>query len=280
MVAALLTGILSVIVEVNRDTRWFALILLFFLIALEAIYTTNWLHHPRQMPLDRNRYRGAELLLLFVVVRIASWIVFAEGIPDSAELEQYLRSPHTLFLNVPFLITLLLAAITWRLAVLLAQIFNQLEVSDHELHFHSLPAAERKARVEDRPIQTGRVELVKDYTRYWLWGGILLAFAVGVSTLEQQSAETIMGPLAAGRADQLAADRACGYRSHLFAHRFDLRTRRTGWPLDLWAPHPGQCHYLPPDFAICIAADAVCRRNPAGIRASAPHAGSTDTHAR
>ncbi len=199
MVSALLTGLLSVIVEVNGDTRWFALILLFFLIALEAIYTTNWLLHPQQLPLDRTTYRAAELMLLLVVVRIASWIVFAEGIPDRTQFLEYLSAPYKLFLNAPFLITLLLAAITWRLAVLIGKLFNQLEVSEFELRYYSLPLAQRKARSDDQPIYHGRKALAQDFVRYWLWGGVLLVIAVGISTLEQQSFSSFMTPLAAGR---------------------------------------------------------------------------------
>lgn len=201
MLTALLVGMLSVVVEVSGDSRWFGLTFLLFFIALEAIYTTNWLNHPRQLPLDRATYRAAELLLLIVVVRIASWIIFREGIPDSAELMEYLRAPQSLFLNIPFLISVLLAAIIWRLAILLGKIFSQLQVSEFELRFHSLPLAQRKARADDQPIQISRKGLVEAFTRFWLLGGLLLVAAVGISTVEQQSVKTFMAPLASGRAN-------------------------------------------------------------------------------
>lgn len=201
MLTALLVGMLAVVVEVSGDSRWFGLTFLLFFIALEAVYTTNWLNHPRQLPLDRATYRAAELLLLIIIVRIASWIIFGEGIPDSAELIEYLHAPQKVFLNAPFFISILLAAIIWRLAIQLSQIFSQLQVSEYELRFHSLPLAQRKARADDQPIQTGRKGLVEAFTRFWLLGGLLLAAAVGISTLEQQSVETLMAPLASGRAN-------------------------------------------------------------------------------
>lgn len=199
MLTALLVSMLSVVVEVSGDGRWFGLAILLFFVALEGIYTTNWLNHPRQMPLDRTTYRAAELLLLIVIVRVASWIIFGEGIPNADDLMQYLRAPQVLFLNAPFLISVLLAAIIWRLAILVSQIFNQLQVSDFELRFHSLPLAQRKARIDDQPIQLGRTGLVDALLRFWLLGGLLLIIAVGISTLEQQSMETLMAPLASGR---------------------------------------------------------------------------------
>lgn len=201
LVTALLVTVLAIVVEITGDNRWFALTIPLFLIALEAIYTTNWLNHPRQFPLDRAAYRAAELLLLFVIIRITSWIIFSEGIPNSTELMEYLRNPLALFTNTPFLVTLLLAFIIWRLAVALGQIFSQLEINDYELQFHSLPLAQRKERAVDQPIQAGRGELVEAFARLWLLGGMFLAMAVGISTLEQQSVENLMAPLAAGRAN-------------------------------------------------------------------------------
>jgi hypothetical protein len=200
MLTALMVSILAVVVEVSEDSRWFGATFLLFFIALEAIYTTNWLNHPRQLPLDRAAYRAAELLLLLVVVLIVSWIIFDQGIPDRDMLIGYLRTPHILFLNVRFLILALLAAIIWRLAIHLGQIFTRLQISEFELRFHSLPLAQRKARVEDQPIQISRGELVNTFLRFWLLGGLLLVVAVGFSTLGQQTVEKLMAPLASGRA--------------------------------------------------------------------------------
>ncbi len=201
LITALLVGILSVVVELSADARWYALTLPLFFIALEAIYTTQWLNKPRQMALDRLSYRAAELLLLVVLLRIISWIVFAEGIPDAEALMHYLRRPYALFLNTPFIITLVCGLIAWRLAVNLGQIFSRLEVNDFELRFHSLPLAQRKARAYDQPIQESRHGLTESFTRFWLLGGLLLVVAAGISTLEQQTTAALLSPLAAGRAN-------------------------------------------------------------------------------
>ena len=199
LVLALLVGMITVIRMVTLDQRWSILITLVFFIALEAIYTTNWISHPDRLRLDRSAYRAAELLLLLIVVRLASWLIFDDALPDVAQLTSYLSNPLAFFLNGPFLVTLLLALVAWRLANVLSDIFLQLEISEFELRFYSLPPAQRKARSDDQPIMTGRRELVLRFAQYWLWGGILLAFAVGLSTLEIRSLSALKNPLAIGR---------------------------------------------------------------------------------
>ena len=199
MLMALMVSLLAVIVEVSVDNRWFGTTFLLFFIALEGIYTTNWLNHPRQLPLDRAAYRAAELLLLIILVLIANQFIFGQGIPEREMLLEYLRAPQILFLNWHFLIMVLLAAIIWRMAIHLSQIFTKLQISEFELRYHSLPLAQRKARAEDQPIQISRSELVDDFLRFWLIGGLLLVVATGISTLGQQSVEKFMAPLASGR---------------------------------------------------------------------------------
>ncbi|MFN2138521.1 MAG: DUF4129 domain-containing protein [Candidatus Promineifilaceae bacterium] len=200
LVSALFTAILAVVVEVTGDRRWFALIPLLFFIALEAIFTTDWLSHPSQLAINRGTYRAAELLLLLVLILLSSWIVFVGRVPDLEQLEEFLRSPQTLFLNVPFLVTLVAAALVWRMAVNLSAIFSRLEISEYELRFQSLPPGLRKERSDDKPIQTDRNELVHSFTSFWLVGGIVMVIAVGLSTLGQQSVETLFAPLVSARA--------------------------------------------------------------------------------
>ncbi len=79
LVLSLLIGMILLITRITLDERWSELAPLLFLVILEAIYTTNWLKHPDRLRLDRTAYRGAELLLILIVVRLASWIIFDEG---------------------------------------------------------------------------------------------------------------------------------------------------------------------------------------------------------
>lgn len=199
LVVALMVGMITLIKTVTLDDRWSRLVPLFLLIALEAIYTTSWIKHPDRLRLDRSAYRAAELILLVIVVRLVTWIVFDDTLLNFAQVTFYLGNPLPFFLNGPFLVTLLLALICWRLANILGDTFTRLEVSEFELQFYSLPLAQRKARSDDQPIHTSRRQLLLSFTRFWLWGGLLLVFAVGLSTLEIRSLDALKNPLAIGR---------------------------------------------------------------------------------
>ena len=78
LVLALLVGMLAILTGVTLDERWSALTVFLFFVVIEAIVTTNWLRHPDRLRLDRTAYRGAELLLILIVVRLVSWIIFDE----------------------------------------------------------------------------------------------------------------------------------------------------------------------------------------------------------
>ncbi len=198
LVLTLLIGVLSLLTGVTLDERWTSLTVLLFLVLLEAIYTTNWLRHPDRLRIDQTAYRGAELLLILIVVRLVSWIIFDEGLPDTAQLQIYLGNPLTFFLNGPFFVSLLLTLVAWRLAIVLSTIFSSLEVSEFELRYYSLPLVQRKALADDKPIHTGRRHLVSDFARYWIWGGILLTVTVGLNSLDIRSIDSFKNPLLMG----------------------------------------------------------------------------------
>ena len=111
LVLALMVGMITVIRMVTLDERWSMLSVLFFFIALEAIYTTNWINHPDRLRLDRSTYRAAELLLIVIVVRLTAWFVFDDVLFNPEQMIYYLGNPLAFFLNGPFLVTLLLAMI-------------------------------------------------------------------------------------------------------------------------------------------------------------------------
>ena len=200
LVLVLLAGILDVITRITLDDRWSLLMILLFIVTLETIYTTNWLRHPDRLRLDRTAYRGAELLLILIIVLLVSWMIFDGRIPDVAQMQLFLGNPLILFLNAHFLVTLLLTIVTWRLAVVLSKTFSELEVSEFELRYYSLPLAQRKALADDQPIHAGRGKLVANFTRYWIWGGVLLAITVGISSLDIHSIDSFKNPLITGSA--------------------------------------------------------------------------------
>lgn len=184
MVTAVGTGMLMVIRAVTADDRWLSWLPLLFLIALEAIYTTLWLDHPDRLGLSQAAYRGAELFILFLIIRIGTMLIFAEGLPTRDELIFYLRSPFSFLLNGTFIASFLVALIVWRLAMLVSGIFSRLALSEFEIRFYSLPLPVRKALGDDQPITGGRSALTEQFLQFWLWGGILLTICAALSTLD------------------------------------------------------------------------------------------------
>lgn len=202
MISALGAGVVALIRQVSGDARWSIMLLLFFLVTLEGIYTTNWLQHPTQLSLDRAAYRAAEIILIVIGLRLGTWLVFAAAWPDRQMLLDALRNPAGLFIDPVFLIVLAIGVLMWRSGATLSKIFYALEVSEFELRYFSLPPAQRKERADDQPIRFGRHALVQNFTRYWLWGGILLSVLVAINMLEGRSLqESLLSPLATGGAD-------------------------------------------------------------------------------
>jgi hypothetical protein len=202
MVGALGAGVVSLIRQISGDARWSSMLVLFFLVTIEGIYTTNWLQHPTQLSLDRAAYRAAEILLVVVMLRLGTWLVFAGGWPDREALLDALRNPAGLFIDPIFLIALATGILMWRFGTMLSKIFYELEVSEFELRYFSLPPAQRKERADDQPIRLERRAMVQNFTRVWLWGGMLLSVLVAITRLEGRSLqETLLSPLAAGGAD-------------------------------------------------------------------------------
>ncbi len=202
LVTAMAAGVLAIVQLATGDSRWSTMLLLLFCITLEGIYTTNWLQQPSQLPLDRAAYRGAELLLLIIGLRLGTWILFASAWPTRETLLGYLRNPGGLFLDPTFLISVGLALLMWRSGSYLSKLFYELEVSEFELQYFSLPLVERKIRADDQPIRLGRRELVANFTRYWLWGGIFLAVTIALNQLEARPLDAgLLAPLVGGGAE-------------------------------------------------------------------------------
>jgi len=198
LIAAMATApavALLVIVQLGApEEPWSMLTLLCFFAALEGAYTTAWLHHPDSRGVDRSIYRAAELLLLVVLSRIVSWVLFGDGVPSPAEMRLYLAAPLSFFLAGGFITTVLATLLAWWLAVSAARTFTQLDVSEAELQFYTLSLAEQKAQADDRPIQIPRQRLQEQYLRQWLTGGMVMVLLAALSTYETSQWMTVTNP--------------------------------------------------------------------------------------
>ncbi|MCA9934598.1 MAG: DUF4129 domain-containing protein [Ardenticatenaceae bacterium] len=187
LVTAVFLGLSTIAEIITGDTYWTRSSLLISFVALETIYTTFWIEHPRRRLVARNQYRLAEFGLLFLITRIFVWFASGQGIPTVDDFRLYLREPLSFFSESHFIFTMLFVLAAWQFAVKQASIFRQLAISPEEARYYSLPAYERSLEYNDKPILVKRSTLVKAFFRQWLWGGIVLVFIASMSTLELAS---------------------------------------------------------------------------------------------
>jgi hypothetical protein len=198
LISALATSLavgLLVLVQINNPDRpWLGVALLCWLAALEGAYTTAWLNNPDSHGVDRTAYRAAEILLLLVLARVYSWVLFGQGIPSPEEMRLFLTAPLSLLAAGGFFTTALVTLIAWWLAVSISRTFTKLDVSVYEVQFYTLPLAEQKARADDRPIQTARDLLLSQYLSLWLTVGMLMVILTALSTFEVRQFTTVTNP--------------------------------------------------------------------------------------
>lgn len=179
---------------ISPGPAWMALIPLCFLAALEGAYTSAWLNNPDSNGVDRLSYRAAEVLLILVVARIYSWIVFVGGIPSPDEMRVFLVSPMAVLSTGGFISTAVITLAAWWLAVTLSRIFTRLDVSIYEINFYTLPSIEQKAQADNQPIQTPREELQDQFLNTWLLVGMGMAFLAALSTFEVNELTNVTNP--------------------------------------------------------------------------------------
>lgn len=198
LIALLATSVAIAMLAILRitspGTAWLWLAPLCFLCALEGAYTSIWLNHPNSRGVERGAYRAAELLLLLVLIRIYTWIVFDQGIPSPDEMRLFLTAPLALLTVGGFLSASLVSLTAWWLAASISRIFAQLDVSYEELNFYTLSPAEQMDRADDRPIQIARDELQGQYLRTWLTVGMFMVLAAASSTYEVNELATVTNP--------------------------------------------------------------------------------------
>ena len=183
----------------SPETAWMALIPLCFLVALEGTYTSAWLNNPDSNGVDRLSYRAAEVLLILVIARAYSWIIFVGGLPSPEEMRVFLVSPVAVLSTGGFLSTAFVTLVAWWLAVTWSRIFTRLDVSIYEINFHTMSAAEQKAYADNRPIQTPREELQNQYLNTWLLCGMGMVFLAALSTFEVKELTNVTNPFEIAR---------------------------------------------------------------------------------
>ena len=200
LIATLATSVAVAVLVIVRiiapDEPWMGLVPLCFLAALEGTYTAAWLNNPDSHGVDRTVYRVTELLLLLVVARSYSWVLFGGGIPTPVEVRLFLTAPVSILTTAGFITTAFVTLIAWWLGVSFGRLFARLDVSIYELDFYTLPPAEQKAKADDRPIQITRDRLQNQYLSTWLYLGMVMIILAALSTYEVNQLTAVTNPFA------------------------------------------------------------------------------------
>ena len=195
LIAALATSVAVAVLVIARiitpDLPWLGLVPLCFLAALEGTYTAAWLNNPDSHGVDRGIYRVTELLLLLVVARVYSWVLFGGGIPTPVEMRLFLTAPVSILTTAGFVTTAVVTLVAWWLGVSFGRLFARLEVSVYELGFYTLSQAEQKAKADDRPIHVARDTLQNQYLSTWLYVGMAMILLAALSTFEVNQLATV-----------------------------------------------------------------------------------------
>lgn len=191
---ALAIGVLVIVGIMAPGLPWLGVAALCWFAALEGAYTAAWLNNPDSHGVDRTVYRVAEILLLIVLARLYSWVLFGQGFPTPDELRLFLTAPLSLLATGGFLPTVTAALSAWWIAVSTSRTFTRLDVSIYELQFYTQSQAEQKAQAEDRPIQIAREVLLSQYLKTWLTLGMVMIVVAALSTYEVGQLATVTNP--------------------------------------------------------------------------------------
>jgi hypothetical protein len=182
LITSLFTSVLVMIASMSDPWPWRALILLAFMVALESIYTTFWLHDPDRRLLSSIAYRAAELIVILLLTRLFTWTT-AGNWPTLTRLRDIQQAPVEFF-DAYFIIALLLMIFVWQQAAIVARLFDRLAIGEAEASFYALPLSARRAWAEDRPARAFRAGILREFFQRWVWGGVALAIFTALGTLD------------------------------------------------------------------------------------------------
>jgi hypothetical protein len=148
----------------------FAVLGLGIVAAVIGVTTTTWLSHPDQRLRRSAGYRVAEIVLILLVARVVLWLA-AGQLPSP---DAFLLRPDEVFLDGPYLLTLVALLFTWLAAIDFTDDLAQLGLQPDELHV----AQTARSGVFDssRPAQADRRAILRRIVARWVGWGIVLIF--------------------------------------------------------------------------------------------------------
>lgn len=184
LVTAFSLGFTGVIDRFYPGLPWWSLGPVFFFTALEASYTTIWLHHPDRRTVARAWYRVAEFVILVALLRLIAWLIVRQPALDLELVRLYLRAPLLIFADWYFLVLVILTMLSWTAAIRVTTLFTYLAITPAEAAFYAQPATMQKQYADNKPIHMNRALLVQEFFRLWVWGGGGLIICAAVSVIE------------------------------------------------------------------------------------------------
>ncbi|GAB4267519.1 MAG: hypothetical protein Kow0080_09740 [Candidatus Promineifilaceae bacterium] len=180
-VTAQMSGVLVVVRQLLPQSPWLILSPIIFIISLLSVYTTIWLSLPQQRPLNKFAYRGAEFVLILLIMRLLTWVV-ADSWPQPEQFATYLRHPLTFFGGTLFIFGIIFVFIGWQLANYLGNIFGRLAIDMAEAVYYLLPPKERNP--DSKPVIIFRHAITRQLFSQWVTGGIVLSLMATLSTVD------------------------------------------------------------------------------------------------
>lgn len=199
MATALGLGLLVIAHVGTPEKSWYWLTPFLLVVTLIGALTAAWLTSSQSRVVDKTIYRVSEVIVIVALARVVSWFLFANAIPSIDELRLYLQEPQRFFLAGGFLTTALIALVAWWFAGSISSIFCQLDVSEEELRYYTLPPSAQKSMADDQPIQIPRQDLQDAYLRHFLGAAIVLVILAAFSTFEVRDFASVSNPLAVAR---------------------------------------------------------------------------------
>ena len=183
LVTALLAGPLAIGQVIAPQWQAGYVLPLLFLVALETVYTTTWLAHPRRRQHRTLGFRLAELVVWLVIVRLLLWLLRG-GWPSLYDVWRWLRAPQSFF-DLEFIIVSVLAALAWAEGISNGNIFQKLALQPDEL---TAPPDRYSTSDWRAPLAygTSRTAILNRFARRWMWGGVILVACAALSRLKLQ----------------------------------------------------------------------------------------------
>lgn len=195
MALAMAGALVAVLLRFDPERPWLFALPICLIIAVEAYATTLWLIQPERRQLNHFQYRAAEWVVIFLVVRLAAWIIQGNW-PQPDLWFSYLNNPLLLVNDLYFFILLLLVGVAWVRVVKTSALFLQLAPDSAEIAYYALP---RQERVDaNQPMPLNRERLLEEFRQQFLGGAILMLICTALVTLDSEILRLARNPLTAG----------------------------------------------------------------------------------